>query len=164
MRHAPLLCIALLISAPAFAQEPVGCDKFKWPMQRERMMLSAPVPIPDGGNIRQPLAAAYLLTPASYDAAKLPMPPTRAPKAGSNAVAVVVAGVPKPGTYKISLTDGAWIDVFQNGKDVKAGEFSGVHGCEGIRKSVKFDLAEGPFTIQLTGTTANAGALVITQE
>ena len=28
------------IAAPALAQEPVGCDKFKWPLDKERATLT----------------------------------------------------------------------------------------------------------------------------
>lgn len=30
----------LAIAAPAFAQEPVGCDKFKWPLDHEKALLA----------------------------------------------------------------------------------------------------------------------------
>ena len=43
MRTAVLLALALLGAAPAWAaEEPSGCDKFKWPIERERAALTAP--------------------------------------------------------------------------------------------------------------------------
>jgi hypothetical protein len=75
MRLASAL-IALLVAAPAFAQEPVGCDKFKWPLDKERAMLAAAVPA--SGDIKEPLAAAYSLALAPTDSANLPNAPTRA--------------------------------------------------------------------------------------
>jgi len=42
MGRSNLALIALLLATPAFAQEPVGCDKFKWPLDRERTMLANP--------------------------------------------------------------------------------------------------------------------------
>ena len=32
--------VAICVAAPAFAQEPVGCDKFKWPLDKERATLN----------------------------------------------------------------------------------------------------------------------------
>ena len=43
MRTPFIVALALLFSAPAFAaDEPSGCDKFKWPIERERAALTAP--------------------------------------------------------------------------------------------------------------------------
>ena len=36
------ILLALLMAAPALAQEPIGCDKFKWPVDRERAPLASP--------------------------------------------------------------------------------------------------------------------------
>ncbi len=73
-------------------------------------------------------------------------------------------GRAKPGTYKITLTEGAWIEVVQDGHAVKSGAFSGATGCDGVRKSVKFDLNGGPFIIELSGTKAQAVGVVVTQD
>jgi hypothetical protein len=59
--------------------------------------------------------------------------------------------VPPEGELQISLSDEAWIDVVQDGKAVKLAGFSGMKTCPGIRKSVRFKLAAGPATIQLSG-------------
>jgi len=43
MRYGLLIAILLASAAPAFAaEEPSGCDKFKWPIERERAALTAP--------------------------------------------------------------------------------------------------------------------------
>ena len=56
-----LALIVLLLAAPAFAQEPVGCDKFKWPLvDRERAMLASPTAVASGSEVLQPLAAATM--------------------------------------------------------------------------------------------------------
>ena len=52
----------------------------------------------------------------------------------------------------------------QDGREVKSTAFSGATGCEGLRKSVKFDLAAKPFVILLSGTTAHAMAVVVTPD
>ena len=80
MRRSHLALIALLLAAPAFAQEPVGCDKFKWPLDRERTMLANPTVVVSGSQVQQPLATAMMLTLVPFADAKLPVAPERAPK------------------------------------------------------------------------------------
>jgi len=47
---------------------------------------------------------------------------------------------------------------------VKSTAFSGALGCEGARKSVKFELAAAPFTVELTGVAASTVKLAIAAE
>jgi hypothetical protein len=160
-----LALIVLLLAAPAFAQEPVGCDKFKWPLDRERAMLASPTAVASGSEVLQPHAAATMVTLVPFADAHLPVAPERAPKSpDSSAGFVRVAGLPKPGTYRITLSQGAWIDVIQDGIVVKSTASSGATGCDGVRKSVKFELAPGPIVIELSGTTAHAIAVVVTPD
>ena len=113
----------------------------------------------------QPVGAAVALALAPLADAKLPVPPSRAPKdADSYAGFIQAAAVPKSGTYRVTLSAPAWIDVIQNGQAAKSTAFSGATGCAGIRKSVKFDLAAAPFTVELSGTTAHAITFVVTPD
>jgi hypothetical protein len=59
------------------------------------------------------------------------------------------------------LSAEGWIDVAQAGQAVKSTAFSGAMGCEGIRKSVKFDLAAAPFTVELSGVKADSIKLAV---
>ncbi|MGC1467586.1 MAG: hypothetical protein WA792_17855 [Pseudolabrys sp.] len=155
----------LLLTAPALAQEPVGCDKFKWPLDHERALLAKATPIASGGESAQPLSAAVTVTLARFSDAKLPVPPERAPKSPESYAGFIrVPAVPKAGTYRITLSEGAWIDVIQNGHMVKSGAFSGATGCAGIRKSVKFGLAPTPFAIELSGTKSRTISVVVTPD
>jgi hypothetical protein len=157
--------VALLIAAPAFAQEPVGCDKFKWPLDRERALLANPSQAPSGGEMQKPIDVAVMVTLMPFADAHLPMAPERAPKSpDAYAGFVRVSGLPKPGTYRITLSQGAWIDVIQDGHELKSITSSSAAGCEGVRKSVKFELASGPFIIQLSGTIAHAIAVAVTPD
>lgn len=147
------LAAALLAAAPAWAQDPVGCDNFKWPVARERAALTAPdLPqLPPGGNFPLgPQAAARLALQPSRDA-KLPNPPERAPKPGTFSGFTTLAALPAAGLYSISISVYAWVDVIQNGEYLKPKGFSGVTGCDGMRKTMKFMLAAGPATIQISG-------------
>jgi hypothetical protein len=147
------------------AQEPVGCDKFKWPLDQERALLANPTQSASGGEMQKPLASAVMVTLVQFADANLPMVPSRAPKSpDSYAGFMRVSALPKPGTYRITLSHGAWIDVVQDGHEVKSSAFSGATGCDGIRKSVKFELTAKPFIIEISGTTAHSISIVVTPD
>src|SRR5260370_17492440 len=84
--RAPLLVTLLLLVAPAYAaDEPSGCDKFKWPIERERAALTAPdrFRIASGANLNPalPVAAVISLRPSAQ--ANLPTTPERKPPANT---------------------------------------------------------------------------------
>ena len=147
------LSLALLVIAatPALAADPVGCDKFKWPMDKELAALTAPS-LPtlasDAEAAAPPTALTITLRPIA-DAA-LPKPPERTQKPDTHAGFVHIR-VGSAGLYTVTISDYAWIDAIQNDAYLKPKGFSGVTGCDGARKSVRFDLAAGPLTIQLSG-------------
>lgn len=160
-----LMALALLTTTPALAQEPVGCDKFKWPVDRERTLLASPSPMPSGSQMPQPLATAVTIGLVPHAEANLPVPPSRAPKAADSYAGYIKApAVAKPGIYRITLSAPGWIDVIQAGHALQSTAFSGVSGCAGIAKSVKFELAAAPFTVEVSGTTAHALTLVVTPD
>jgi hypothetical protein len=163
MVRSSLVLIALLMGLPAFAQEPVGCDKFKWPIDQERSLLAKPSSAVSGGDAAMGAGVTVALVP--FADAKLPMAPSRAPKyPDSYAGFVHIAALPKAGTYRVTLAHGAWIDAVQDGHVLKPIAFSGAKGCDGIAKSVKFDLAATPLVIELSGTSAHAIAVVVTRD
>ena len=47
---------------------------------------------------------------------------------------------------------------------LKSVAFSGATGCEGIRKSVKFELKAEPFTIQLSNVPGNSIGVAVSGE
>ena len=50
------MLLSVTLAGSAFAQEPVGCDKFKWPIDKERALLAAAAPVAPGGEVGQPLS------------------------------------------------------------------------------------------------------------
>ena len=160
--------LAAAIAGPCQAQEqrqePVGCDKFKWPLDKERATLTGTdLPkLASGASITWPIPWATILTLVPFADAKLPTPPQRAPKSPASFAGFIQARAPaKAGTYKITLSSEGWIDVVQNGQIVKASAFSGATGCSGVRKSVKFDLAAQPLTIELSDVPGTATGLTV---
>jgi hypothetical protein len=165
---AALAALAIVLApGPGFAQEPVGCDKFKWPLDKERATLTGTdlpkVASGDRISFSIPFATTVALVP--FADAKLPAAPERAPKSASSFAGFLQVPAPAhAATYKITLSSEGWIDVIQNGGAVKSSAFSGATGCEGVRKSVKFPLAAQPFTVEFSGVPANAIGVAITGE
>jgi hypothetical protein len=161
------LFIALVvcsIAAPCLAQEPVGCDNFKWPLDKERAMLTGDTPtVASGTSLAHALPVSVIVALKPFADANLPMAPERAPKSPTSFAGFIEVGAPaRAGTYKISASSEVWIDVVQDGHTVKSAGFSGATGCEGIRKSVKFDLAAQPFTVELSSIQADSIRIAIT--
>jgi hypothetical protein len=167
MRCPSIAAFLILASAPAAAQEPSGCDKFKWPLDKERATLNGTdLPkVNSGDRIAWPIPFAATIGLSNLADAKLPFPPERAPKsAASFAGFIHVPAPPRAATYKVTVSAESWIDVMQDGHTVKSAAFSGATGCEGVRKSVKFDLAARPFTLELSGAPENSIRIVVSPD
>ena len=144
-------CLVALSSTLAWAEEPVGCDKFKWPVDREMAALRTPNlnEINSGTKVSViPFAGTMLLAPST--SGNLPRAPERSPKTDTYSGYLEISGV-KAGTYSISLADGAWVDVVEDNQFLKATAHSGVQGCEGIRKVLQFELRADPLFVQISG-------------
>ena len=155
MRAPLLIALTLLAAAPAFAaEEPSGCDKFKWNIDRERAALTAP----DRVKLASTGMTLALLAPAE---AKLPSPPERAPKDGTFAGFASIKSAPKAGIYTVSLSAGGWVDLVQDGHFLKPKAFSGATDCDGIRKTMKYEIAASPLVLQVSGTREDAVSVAI---
>ena len=159
-----VLAVLLFAAAPAWAAaEPSGCDKFKWPIDHERAVLTAPdrLTLNSGSDLAAMPSTGITLALVAPADAKLPSPPERAPKDGRLAGFANFKGAPKAGIYTISLSNGAWVDVVQGGHFLKPKAFSGATDCDGIRKTMKYELAAQPFVLQVSGTKESAISIAI---
>ena len=158
------IALTLLVAAPAMAaDEPSGCDKFKWNIDHARAALTAPdrTKLNSGSELAAlPTTGVTLALVVPADA-RLPTPPERAPKEGTFAGFTKFTSAPKPGTYTISLSSGAWVDVVQDGHFLKPAGFSGATDCQGIRKTMKYELSAAPFVLQVSGVRENSIAVAI---
>jgi hypothetical protein len=163
IRAASAFALLLSLAPLRAAEEPSGCDKFKWNIDHARAALTAPdrtklnsgseeAAVPSTGMILS------LLKPAD---AKLPRPPERAPKDGTFAGFASFKSTPKAGIYTVSLSAGAWVDVSQDGHFLKPKAFSGATDCEGIRKTMKYELSASPFVLQVSGAKEDSISIAI---
>src|SRR6267154_5782702 len=151
MRKVLLAAVLLLGCAPAIAaEEPSGCDKFKWPIECERAALTAPdrTKLTSGSELAALPPTGVTLALQAPAEAKLPSPPERAPKEGTFAGFASFKNAPKAGLYTISLSANVWVDVVQDGRFLRPKGFSDATDCDGIRKTLKFELSASPFVLQ----------------
>ena len=86
MRAPLFIAFVLLGAVPAWAaDEPSGCDKFKWNIDHERAALTAPdrVKLASGAELAAVPSTGMTLSLTTPAEAKLPTPPERAPKEGT---------------------------------------------------------------------------------
>ena len=164
MRAPLLIAFVLLGAVPAWsAEEPSGCDKFKWNIVHERAALTAPdrMKLVSGGELTALPSTGMTLDLSPPAEAKLPTPPERAPKEGTFAGFTSFKNPPKAGIYTVSLSAGAWVDVVQDGHPLKPKAFSGATDCDGIRKTMKYEISASPFVLQVSGTKENSISIAI---
>jgi hypothetical protein len=166
MRHLTLILLTLAASAPALAAEPSGCDKFKWPIDRERAVLTGPAARIDSGATIEHSGSAVRLALRPMTEVQLPFAPERMPREPDGAASrfagyLRVTAIPSAGTYVVSLSGAGWLDAIQEGKSIKPAAFSGATDCEGIRKLVKFELQGGPLLLQISAVATDSIVLAI---
>jgi hypothetical protein len=164
MRNTFLVALMLLGAAPAWAaEEPSGCDKFKWGIERERaaMTTTDQIRLASGAELAALPPRSVTLALRSRAEAKLPMPPERAPKDGTFAGFASIKAPPKAGLYSISLSGSGWVDLVQDGRFLKPKAFSGATDCDGIRKTMKYELSASPFVLQVSGTKEDSVSIAI---
>lgn len=149
-----------LLGGGAQAQDKNACDQFKWSVARERAWFA--------GEVKPAAAGATIVVGQAYEVALEPvdsvafrLPPERAPKPGGFGATLGVANIDRPGLYQITLSDEAWLDVVQGEARLKSVGFTGQKDCPGLRKSVRFDLAAGPLSVQISDVARDAIGLAI---
>jgi hypothetical protein len=164
MRVVSIVALILFAAGPVWAaEEPSGCDKFKWNIDHERAALTAAdrAKLASGSELNALPSSGVILSLVTPAAAKLPTPPERAPKDGTFAGFAGVKTAPKAGVYTVSLSAGAWVDVVQDGHSLKPRAFSGATDCDGIRKTMKYELSASPFVLQVSGSKDDSISIAI---
>ena len=155
MRAPLLVALALLGAAPAWAaEEPSGCDKFKWNIEHERAALTAPdrVKLSSGGELAAlPSTGMTIALRPPAEARTADAARTRAEGGHLRRLCQRSRPRRRPALYTVSLSAGGWVDVMQDGHFLKPKAFSGATDCEGIRKTMKYELSASPFVLQISG-------------
>jgi hypothetical protein len=95
----------------------------------------------------------------------LPKPPERAPKSASAYAGHFTLSAPaRAGAYRITISSEGWVDVLDGGAYLHPIAFSGATGCDGARKSVKFDLPGRPLALQFSGVLKDQISVIVSPE
>jgi len=163
--RAPLLIALVLLGTTAAwaAEEPSGCDKFKWSIDREKAALTAPdrIKLVSGGELTALPSTGVTLALRPPADANLPSPPERAPKEGTFAGFANIKAAPKAGLYTVSVSAGGWVDLVQDGHFLKPKGFSDATDCDGIRKTMKYEISAKPLLLQVSGTKEDSISIAI---
>ena len=148
------LFLFALAATPALAQPPAVCAQ------------QAMVPgFADWGKAgaADGLAAGRnsILRLAPAEALGFTPPLTRAPQPGTFGGTFPLT-IARAGTYRIALSQGAWIDVVGAGQRLESASHAHGPACSGIAKTVSFFLKPGDYLVQLSESKADAiGAMVV---
>lgn len=159
MRRVATALAFTILSGPALAQGAAdGCTKPGVSLAREATMMAAAHVAP-GAEMSRDGGKAIDLPLKSSEAANLPVPPERPAKSDTFAGSVAFAPG-AAGTYRVSTTEPAWIDVVQNGRYLEPLAVDGVAACANLTKSLKVALAAGAFVLQFSASARDS--LVVT--
>jgi hypothetical protein len=176
--HGAILALALLAAVltqanaqdapqPDAAQSPAtGCAAFKWPLVNERRAFEDKgiEPVASGAARGAFKAQAFSLSLLPDAEVPFTLPPAKRKKdADAKRFGAIVAfsSPAKTGTYQLTLSGEAWIDLVQDGKSLKAANHSGVKDCPGLRKSVRFAIGDAPVVLQVSGAAEESIKIAI---
>jgi hypothetical protein len=152
-----------LLSAPAQAADP--CDGFSWNVSHEHALFATPsaaVTAEAGAG-----AAPTLSVDKLYDIALTPqdevhfvLAPEKKTLADGAYGGMVTLHIPVAGKYRVSMSEGFWIDLIAQGRFVPTDDFTGSHTCHAPRKIVQFILPAGDLTLQFAN--ANSASVQVT--
>jgi hypothetical protein len=89
-----------------------------------------------------------------------PLPPQKPGQAASHGGLFALA-IDQPGTYRIALSSGAWIDVVRDKTALDASAHEHGPACTGVRKIVDFTLQPGRYVIQVSGSAEAEISLMV---
>ncbi|WP_375465845.1 hypothetical protein [uncultured Methylobacterium sp.] len=159
-RRALAIAAALASLAPpsARAQDISACARFAWSVERERAAFAgADLPVLASGSALPATGASVRLNLQPTADLALPFPSDRSAKPGTFAGFITVATPVEAGTYHVTVSEDAWIDIGQDGTTaLKPTSLSAQAGCPEVRKSARFALRAAPVTIQISRASARS--------
>jgi len=141
------LTLPLLLSGPALAQPSCPVPPAAW---GTNIALTSATASADLAAARLTLDQAATVNLHPVGEVRFAAPPER-PSEVSSFGGMLELDVREAGTYLVSLSAGAWIDVLKDGKAVASTAHGHGEECSGLRKMVTFPLQPGRHVIQLSG-------------
>ena len=163
---AAVAAAACLVPLNAYAAEPGGCETFAWAIATELQWLKAAdsEAVASGATLKEPPAKAIALSLLPMEQVKFTADQSRRRKEADKTQfggAVTFENVGEPGIYQISLPIRSWVDVVQDGKTLKSAAHTSKTDCDGVRKSIRFAMGQGPVTVEISGIPSHTVKFVI---
>jgi hypothetical protein len=163
-------CASFARAAEApMAQMQGGCADYKWDMSAEFAtwaMAATPVHAArnDGEAPMIDAGVRYDVTLAAHESVQFVAAPEK-DRGGPGKSSGLLKFTPKDdGLYRVSASNGLWIDVVQGGTRIASDAFQMQTKCETIFKSVAFRLKGGQtHVVQLNGSSQQMTGLLITK-
>jgi hypothetical protein len=153
------------VAAPAHAADP--CDGFSWNVTRERTLFAGAATPISAASVGGP--SPTLSVDTLYDIALTPqdkvtfaMTPAKKALADGAYAGMVTLHIPKAAKYRVSMSEGLWVDVIVDGKFAPTEDFTGSHECHAPRKIVLYPLAAGDFVLQFSNTSSPSVKVTVT--
>jgi hypothetical protein len=152
-----VLLSASVLAQGARAQDASGCAKFKWSIERERSAFGTPgLHMTEQGKPLPGIMDPAIVPLQPVASVTFERPPSRKPRDGTFAAVLKTPPIAVAGPYQITVSDDVWIDVIQGGRQLKPTGTTGQRDCPNVRKSVRFDLAAGLATVEISGAAASS--------
>lgn len=154
-RIAAVLSLSLVMTGAALAQP--AC-----PAPGTSVELKAATASPELEPARLTLDKAATVTLHPGNDVQFVIAPEKPGSAGSYG-GMLSLDVREPGTYQVALSEGAWLDMVQDGTAVASTGHA--HGdCASMRKMVSFPLKPGRHVIQLSGNKDETIQVVVSRK
>jgi hypothetical protein len=157
--------ITALASQAVLAADP--CDGFTWNVATERALFAtAPVSVA-AATAAGPASVLdvdkfYEVTLTPQDKVSFVLAPAKKALADGAFAGMVTLRIPSAGKYRVSMSEGFWIDVVADGKFAPTADFTGAHECHAPRKIVQYSLPAGNLTLQFSNTNSATVRVTVT--
>lgn len=170
MRNAlPALLTFALLAPAAWAADADPCTRFVWNVSHElAVMKQTPQAIVAAGKPGKDVPQLqvdklYEVKLANQSGVTFVLTPGKPTLPDGAQAGLAKFRTDKAGRYRVSITDGHWIDIVDGKELIRSRDFQGARGCERPRKIVEYDLPAGrELTLQLSGSTEGLVILSIT--
>jgi hypothetical protein len=156
---------AATVSLPVLAADP--CDGFTWNVSHERAVFATAAAAVTAATVAGPTPTLqvdklYDISLTPQDKVNFVMAPAKKALADGAYAGMVKLHIPTAGKYRVSMSDGFWIDVITEGKFAPTDDFAGSHECRAPRKIVQYPLPAGDLILQFSNATSPSVKVTVT--
>ena len=144
-----LLACLFLILAVGRSAAADGCERFDWPVDRERELFSDGFVADVESESALPKDGVFALLLQPVATVIYMVQPERGRDDGLGGV-VTLEWI-SAGRYQVTLSADAWVDAVQNDRRLTPVAMTSRPDCPGIRQSLQFDIQSLPLTLQFGG-------------